>query len=65
MREIHKLEAALPAGQKLDPGKAPRIPDLIDSTYFLDNEVFILMDIQRAEIEKDMTDRNKAKGSGK
>jgi len=61
MREISKLKAALPPGKKFDPDTAPRIPSLFDSAYFLSGEVDTLMDIQQAEIMKDLGGSPKSK----
>lgn len=52
MREIGKLKAALPAGKKFDPDTAPRIPEGVDSSYFLPGEIDTMMEIQQAEIMK-------------
>jgi hypothetical protein len=61
MREIGKLKAALPGGKKFDPDTAPRIPALVDSSYFLSGEVDTLMEIQQAEILKDFGGNSKTK----
>jgi len=61
MREISKLKAALPAGKKFDPDTAPRIPALVDSSYFLSGEVDTLMEIQQAEVMKIIEENNKTK----
>lgn len=62
MRQIKKLIADLPAGEKLDPLKAPPIPEKFDgSAYGLDNDpgFSLLLDIFNAQIEKTLTDRAK------
>lgn len=61
MREISKLKAVLPPGKKFDPNTAPRMPALLDSTYFLYGEVDTLLEIQQAEIIKDLGEINKTK----
>jgi len=50
MRQINKLMAGSSSEKKFDPRTAPPIPDLIDSSYFLHGEVFIMMDIQNAQL---------------
>jgi hypothetical protein len=61
IREIGKLKTALPAGKKFDPDTAPRIPAMVDSSYFLSGEVDTLMEIQQAEIMKDFGGSTKTK----
>lgn len=61
MREIGKLKAALPPGKKFDPETAPRIPGFVDPSYLLNGEIDTLMNIQNAEIMKDLGASSKTK----
>jgi hypothetical protein len=50
MRQIVKLAAAVPAGQKFDPASAPKVPSDVSFTYLIDdNETKLLYRIKLAQ----------------